>query len=102
MTRFGRYYGLGYTGNGVAPTHLGGKILAALALHADDGFTRLAVVTKRPKRFPPEPFRSPGAFLANTAIRRKDDREVAGKRVGALTRFVAGLPRRLGYKIGPG
>lgn len=102
MGRGNVHYGLGYTGNGVAPTHLGGKILAALATHADDGFTRLAVVTKRPKRFPPEPFRSPGAFLANAAIRRKDDREVAGKHVGALTRFVARLPRRLGYKIGPG
>ena len=47
------HYGLGYTSGSVAPTHLGGKILAALATHADDGFTRLAVVTKRPKRFPP-------------------------------------------------
>jgi glycine/D-amino acid oxidase-like deaminating enzyme len=96
------HYGLGYTGNGVAPSHLGGKILAALVTHANDGFTRLAVVGRKPKRFPPEPFRSPGAFLVNAAIRRKDDREVAGKRAGALTRFVAGLPRRLGYKIGPG
>jgi glycine/D-amino acid oxidase-like deaminating enzyme len=102
MGRGNVHYGLGYTGNGVAPSHLGGKILAALATHADDGFTRLAVVTRTPKRFPPEPFRSPGAFLVNAAIRRKDDREVAGKRVGVLTRFVAGLPRRLGFRIGPG
>ncbi len=95
------HYGLGYTGNGVGPSHLGGKILAALALHADDGFTRLAVVTRDPKRFPPEPIRSPGMFVANTAIRRKDDLEDAGRRVGPLTRFVAHLPRRLGYNLGP-
>ena len=101
MGRDNVHYGLGYTGNGVAPCHLGGKILAALAMHADDGFTRLAVVTHKPKRFPPEPFRSPGAFLVNVAIRRKDDREEAGKRVGALTRFAARLPRRLGFKLGP-
>lgn len=95
------HYGLGYTGNGVGPSHLGGKILAALALHAEDGFTRLAVVTREPKRFPPEPIRSPGMLVANAAIRRKDDLEDAGRRVDPLTRFVARLPRRLGYNLGP-
>jgi glycine/D-amino acid oxidase-like deaminating enzyme len=95
------HYGLGYTGNGVGPSHLGGKILAALALGADDGFTRLAVVTREPKRFPPEPIRSPGMLLANAAIRRKDDLEDAGRRVDPLTSFVARLPRRLGFKLGP-
>ncbi len=95
------HYGLGYTGNGVGPSHLGGKILAALAQHADDGFARLAVVTRTPKRFPPEPLRSPGMLVVNRAIHRKDDLEDAGKRAGPLTRFVASLPRRLGYNLGP-
>jgi hypothetical protein len=95
------HYGLGYTGNGVAPTHLGGKILAALALHAGDGFTRLGVVTREPKRFPPEPIRSPGMLVANAAIRRKDDLDDAERRVDPLTSFVARLPRRLGYNLGP-
>lgn len=95
------HYGLGYTGNGVGPSHLGGKILAALALDADDGFTRLGVVTRQPKRFPPEPIRSPGMLIANAAIRRKDDLEDAGRRVDPFTKFVARLPRRLGYRLGP-
>lgn len=95
------HYGLGYTGNGVGPSHLGGKILAALARHAEDGFTRLAVVAKEPKRFPPEPIRSPGMMVANAAIRRKDDLEDDRKRVDPLTGFVARLPRRLGFKLGP-
>ena len=95
------HYGLGYTGNGVGPSHLGGKILASLTLHAGDGFSRLGVVTRKPKRFPPEPIRSPGMLIANAAIRRKDDREDAGRRVGPFTRFVAGLPRRLGFSLGP-
>jgi glycine/D-amino acid oxidase-like deaminating enzyme len=95
------HYGLGYTGNGVGPSHLGGKILAALALHAGDGFTRLAVVTRTPKRFPPEPIRSPGMLIVNAAIRRKDDLEDAGRRVGPFTRLLAKLPRRLGYNLGP-
>ena len=95
------HYGLGYTGNGVAPSHLGGKILASLATHAGDGFSRLAVVSREPKRFPPEPIRSPGMLVANAAIRRKDDLEEAGRWFDPLTMFVARLPRRLGFRLGP-
>jgi glycine/D-amino acid oxidase-like deaminating enzyme len=95
------HHGLGYTGNGVGPSHLGGKILAALATHADDDLTRLAVVTREPKRFPPEPIRSPGMLIANEAIRRKDDLEDARRWVSPLTRAVAGLPRKLGFNLGP-
>src|SRR5581483_884430 len=95
------HYGLGFTGNGVGPCHLGGQILASLALHADDGFTRLAVVRHEPLRFPPEPFRSPGMLLVNEAIRRKDDAEDEGRSPGPLVDFVARIPRRMGYNLGP-
>ncbi len=96
------HYGLGYTGNGVAPSHLGGKILASLVMQADDPLTRLAVVTREPKRFPPEPIRSPGMLIANDAIRRKDDREADGREADLLTASIAGLPRRMGFNLGPG
>ncbi|HZD80126.1 MAG TPA: FAD-binding oxidoreductase [Actinomycetota bacterium] len=95
------HYGLGYTGNGVAPAHLGGQILASLALHAEDGFSRLALVTNEPLRLPPEPLLSPGMLMVNEAIRRKDDAEAEGRRAGPLTTFVARIPRRLGYNLGP-
>ncbi|HEX6844415.1 MAG TPA: FAD-dependent oxidoreductase [Actinomycetota bacterium] len=95
------HYGLGYTGNGVGPSHLGGRILASLATHADDAASRLAVVRREPKRFPPEPIRSPGMFLANAAIRRKDDDEADGRAPNPAMRFVATLPRRLGFNLGP-
>jgi len=95
------HYGLGFTGNGVGPSHLGGQILASLALHADDGFTRLALVRHEPLRFPPEPLRSPGMLLVNEAIRRKDDAEDEGRSPGALVDFVARIPRRMGYNLGP-
>jgi glycine/D-amino acid oxidase-like deaminating enzyme len=101
MGRGNVHYGLGFTGNGVGPSHLGGQILAALATHADDGFTRLAVVSREPKRFPPEPIRSPGMLVANGAIRRKDDLEDEGRRVDPVTGFVARLPRRMGFNLGP-
>ena len=95
------HYGLGYTGNGVGPSYLGGKILASLATHANDGLARLAVVTREPKRFPLGPIRYPGMLIVNDAIRRKDDREDGGGRADPLTRFVATLPRRLGFNLGP-
>lgn len=95
------HHGLGYTGNGVGPAHLGGQILASLAMHAEDGFSRLAVVTHEPLRFPPEPLLSPGMLVVNEAIRRKDDAEADGRRAGRLTTFAARIPRRLGYNLGP-
>jgi glycine/D-amino acid oxidase-like deaminating enzyme len=100
-TRANVHHGLGYTGNGVGPSHLGGKILAALATGADDALARLPVVTREPKRFPPEPLRSPGMLVANAAIWRKDDLEDAGVGADPLTRLVATMPRRLGYNLGP-
>jgi len=95
------HHGLGYTGNGVAPSHLGGKILASLALHADDELARLPIVGRTPKRFPPEPIRSPGMLVANTAIWHKDDTEAVGGSPDPVTRLVATAPRRLGYNLGP-
>lgn len=55
----------------------------------------------RPPRFPPEPVRSIGAFLAHEAIVRKDEAEDAGRRPNPLIDLVARLPRRLGYELGP-
>ena len=95
------HYGLGYTGNGVGPSHLGGQILVRRALGADGSVLELPIVDLRPKAFPPEPFRSPGAFVANQAILRKDQAEDQGREPSPLVDFVARLPRRLGYDLGP-
>jgi hypothetical protein len=58
-------------------------------------------VTKTPKRFPPEPIRSPGMLIANAAIRRKDDLQDRRRWVDPITMFIARLPRRLGFNLGP-
>ena len=52
-------------------------------------------------RFPPEPLRSIGAAATQHAIVRKDEREDLGRRADPLTSFIARVPRRLGYEIGP-
>lgn len=95
------HYGMGYTGNGVGPAHLGGRILAHRALGRFSEVLELPFVDMEPMRFPPEPIRSPGALIANHAIRRKDDFEDRGEQANPLVDFVARLPRRLGYRLGP-
>jgi glycine/D-amino acid oxidase-like deaminating enzyme len=97
----GVHYGLGYTGGGVGPCRLGGKILAGLALGAEDEHTTLPLVGIEPRRFPPEPIRSPGALLAHEAIVRKDEAEDEGRRPNVLIDQLARLPRRMGYHLGP-
>lgn len=97
----GVHYGVGFTGNGVAPAHLGGRILSALAVDADDAVLGLPMVGRDPVRFPPGLLTSVGTFAVQRAILRKDRLEDRGRRPGPVTRFVAGLPRRLGYALGP-
>ena len=95
------HVGHGYTGNGVGPAHLGGKILAHKALGRDGDVLQLPLVDLEPKRFPPEPIKSPGAAVANLAILAKDQAEDGGDEANPFVDFVARLPRRLGYNLGP-
>jgi glycine/D-amino acid oxidase-like deaminating enzyme len=95
------HYALGFTGGGVGPCHLAGRILSGLAIKADDEFTGLPLVGAEPKPFPPEPLRSPGALLVTRALMRKDDADDAGRPVPPLVDFLARAPRRLGYNLGP-
>jgi glycine/D-amino acid oxidase-like deaminating enzyme len=95
------HYGLGYTGGGVGPCHLGGKVLSGLALGTEDEDTTLPLVGLQPKRFPPEPLLSVGAAIVQRAIVRRDDLRDAGRRPDRVTDLLAGLPRRLGYELGP-
>ena len=70
----------GYTGNGVGPSHLFGRTLAALALDRRDPVTRLPFVDPPPRRVPPEPLRVAGAALIRRALVRKEAAEEAGRR----------------------
>jgi glycine/D-amino acid oxidase-like deaminating enzyme len=89
----------GYTGNGVGPSHLLGRTLAALALDRRDPVTRLPFVDPPPRRVPPEPLRIAGAALIRRALVRKEAAEEAGGRADPVTRGLAALPRLLGLHI---
>ena len=91
--------GWGFTGHGVGPSHLGGRILSGLALGVRDEVTTLPLVAPPVKHFPPEPARWLGGSLIREALIRKDDAEERGERAGAVTRCVAQLPKLLGMNL---
>jgi glycine/D-amino acid oxidase-like deaminating enzyme len=95
------HFALGYTGNGVAPSHLAGRVLGDLVTGRDSDVVRLPMVNPRARTFPPEPLRSMGAAVVRRAIIDYDTAEERGLRPGALTSLIAKLPRRLGYLLGP-
>lgn len=95
---FGRFadrpnilYGVGYSGNGVGPSVLGGRILAALALGVRDEWSECGLVQPLRRAFPPEPFRYAGGKLVRAAIARRDGALDAGRPVGPVVRALAGL-----------
>lgn len=97
------HYGHGYSGNGVGPSVVGGRILAARALERlDDPALALPMATGRPPRpFPPEPARYLGARLIREAAVRRERAEEREERVGLVTRELSRLSRRFGYHLGP-
>jgi glycine/D-amino acid oxidase-like deaminating enzyme len=95
------FYALGYTGNGVAPSHLAGRVLSDLVTGADTEATRLPMVNPKPRLFPPEPFRSIGAAVVRRAIIANDTAEERGLRPNPLAATIARMPRRMGFLLGP-
>jgi glycine/D-amino acid oxidase-like deaminating enzyme len=95
------HYALGYTGNGVAPSHMAGQVLADLVSGADTDMARLPMVNPKPRLFPPEPLRSLGAAVVRRAIIAYDTAEEKGDKPNILASVVAKMPRRLGFLLGP-
>ena len=94
------HYGAGYSGNGVGPSWLGGRILASLVLGCDDEWSRLPLARRRVPRLPPEPVRFVGGALIRHALLAVEEADEAGRRASAPVRAVAALPRLLGLRIG--
>ena len=94
------HHAFGYTGNGVGPSHLAGRILASLALDRRDDLTRLPLVGGDDGRVPPDPWRWLGGTAVLAAIHRRETAQERGERPGRLAAAVAALPRRLGITVG--
>lgn len=85
------HYGIGWSGNGVGPSSIGGKILASLALKRRDEWSECALVNRECRRFPCEPFRYLGGSLVRGAVMRKDQTEIRGERPGFIDAALAKL-----------
>jgi glycine/D-amino acid oxidase-like deaminating enzyme len=93
------HYGIGYGGNGVAPSNLIGRTLASVALERDDDFARSPLVSEPPSYLPPEPFRFVAARAMRSAIERYEILEDEGRKPDAVSDL---LRRGLGMTVPKG
>ena len=84
-------YGIGWSGNGVGPSVIGGRILASLALDRQDRWSQYPLVSRVAARFPPEPIRFLGAHVVRTAVARKEKAEMQGRRPSRLAALLSRL-----------
>ena len=90
------HYAFGFTGNGVGPSHLAGRVLAGLALGTGD--RRLALDAAGPP-VPPEPLAWLGGTVVRAAFLRAERLQAQGRRPDPLTRAVCAAPRALGIHV---
>ncbi|MGC1166593.1 MAG: FAD-binding oxidoreductase, partial [Solirubrobacterales bacterium] len=90
----------GYTGNGVGPSHMVARTLAALALDRRDEYSRLPIVDPAPQRVPPEPFHWLGGSAIHTGIMSKERAEGEGRRPHPVSSALAKVPELIGFHIG--
>src|SRR5262245_64366588 len=90
----------GYTGNGVGPSLMMGRIAASLALDRRDEHSRLALVDPEPRRVPA----GLASWLGGNAIRAglvaKEAAEERGAVADPVSRGLASIPQRIGVHIG--
>ena len=92
-------YGIGFSGNGVGPCHLAGRVLASLALGADDRWSACGLVSDRHDRFPLEPVRFAGSLAVREAVARKERADDAGRRPDPVSRWLAGFAPSGYFKV---
>jgi hypothetical protein len=91
------HYAFGFTGNGVGPSHLAGRVLAALAL--EEGDRTLALVDPAPALVPPEPLAWVGGMIIRGALLRAERISAGGRRPDRVTRALLAAPRALGIHV---
>lgn len=84
-------YGIGWSGNGVGPSVVGGRVLASLALGRKDEWSEHPLVDRRAPKFPPEPIRFIGGHFVRAAVASKERAEMRGDRPKALASAFARL-----------
>jgi glycine/D-amino acid oxidase-like deaminating enzyme len=92
----GIWYGYGYNGHGVAPSHTVGRTLCDLVLERDTEHTGLVFVNQANEpRVPPEPLRFLGTRLTMALLERQDRRMDRGGGVGEMDPILLRVVNRL-------
>ncbi len=91
------HFAFGFTGNGVGPCHLAGRILAARAA-GETPEVELPEADTVP--VPGEPLAWAGGMLVRAAFLRRERIESQGRRADPLTRAITAAPRALGIHVG--
>jgi hypothetical protein len=76
----------GYSGNGVGPSALVGRVLASVALGRDDEWRTCGLVRQPPRGLPPEPLRYLGGRIVKGAVARAERAQDRGAQPAALDR----------------
>jgi hypothetical protein len=84
-------FGAGYSGNGVAPSNLGGRVLASLVLDRDDEYAAVADTLHTKATLPPEPIRFLGGRLVRDGVARKERAEDAGREPDPVSKLATRL-----------
>jgi glycine/D-amino acid oxidase-like deaminating enzyme len=85
------HYGVGFSGNGVGPSYVGGQILASRVLGRDDEWGTSPMIRTPQTALPPEPFRTLGGHVVRAAMRSKESSEDQGKNPSRLVRRITEL-----------
>lgn len=80
------HYAVGFSGNGIGPCHLAGRILASLALERRDEWSSCGLVRPPSRDFPPEPVRMLGSKLIRRALMAKDRADDEGRKTPLAAR----------------
>lgn len=93
-------YGIGWSGNGVSPSQIGGKILSSMALDISDKWSSYPLVGLIQRggspKLPPEPFRYLGGKAIRMAVYHKELREANNQKVPWWMRRMADLAEGIG------
>ena len=87
------FYAVGFSGNGLGPCQMAGRVLASLVLERQDEWSGCGLVRQGTRDFPPEPFRLLGSKMIRRALLAKDQADDEGREPS--------LAARLGARLAP-
>ena len=81
-------YGVGYSGNGVGPSYIGGRTLASTALNLRDEWQDSPINRGPRSLYPPDPIRYFGGNVVRSAVLQREADLNAGRASGPAVRFL--------------